>query len=114
MAMKERRQKLEAKRKNLLQQLLTLDPWIQGSIALTKRICGSKGCACRHGGSKHPAMFLTWKEKGKTCCLYVPRKLEAEVKQWARNYRHVKVIMKKITDVQREIIRLREKPGGRR
>ena len=106
--------KLEAKRKNLVNQLIHFEPWIQGTVVRTKRICGSKGCACRHGGPKHPAMFLTWKEKGKTCCLYVPRRLESEVNLWAQNYRRLKMTMEKITKVQRDIIRLREKGSGRK
>ncbi len=57
-------------------------------------------------------MFLTWKEKGKTRCLYVPRRLEMEVKLWAENYKQMKVLMQKITELQRDIIRLREKASG--
>jgi hypothetical protein len=112
--MNRKRAKLEAKRKKLVKQLLDLDPWIQGTVVETKRTCGSKGCACRHGGPKHPAMSLTWKEKGKTQCLYVPRQLKSEVKLWAQNYRRLKMTMEKITKVQRDIIRLREKGSGRK
>ena len=113
MVMNTKRVKLESKRKNLVQHLINLEPWIQGTVVKTERICGSKGCACRHGGTKHPAMFLTWKENGKTCCLYVPRRLEKEVTQWAQNYRRVRTIMMKITEAQRDIIRLREKQRDR-
>ena len=109
--MRAKRIKLEARRKKLVKQLMNLDPWIQGTIVRTKRMCGSKGCACRHGGPKHPATSLTWKEKGKTCCLYVPRRLESEVKLWAENYQRAKVLMEKITKIQRDIVRLREKPS---
>ena len=112
--MKTRRITLDARRKKLVKQLINLDPWIQGTIVRTRRMCGSKGCACRHGGPKHPATSLTWKEKGKTCCLYIPRGLESEVKLWAQNYRRLKVIMEKITNVQREVIRLREKRSGKK
>lgn len=112
--MKTKRIKLEDRRKKLVKQLINLDPWIQGTIVQTERMCGSKGCACRRGGPKHPATSLTWKEKGETCCLYIPRRLESEVKLWAQNYRRLKVIMEKITNVQREIIRLREKGSGKK
>lgn len=112
--MKRKRARLEAKRRKLVKQLINLDPWIQGTVVETKRTCGSKGCACRRGGPKHPAMSLTWKEKGKTRCLYVPRQLNLEVKLWAQNYRSLKIIMEKITKVQRDIICLREKGNGRK
>ncbi len=109
--MRPKRIQLDARRKKLVKQLMNLDPWIQGTIVRTKRMCGSKGCACRRGGPKHPATSLTWKEKGKTCCLYIPRRLESEVNLWAENYQRAKVVMEKVTKVQRDIVRLREKPS---
>ena len=47
--MKTKRIKLEARRKKLVKELINLDPWIQGTIVQTKRMCGSKGCACSDG-----------------------------------------------------------------
>ena len=108
-AMKTRRAKLEVERKRLVKKLVRLDPWIQGTVVEMKRICGSEGCRCRAGGPKHPAVFLTWKENQKTCCLYVPRRLEREVKLWARNYRRVKALMGRMTELGRDVIRLRER-----
>lgn len=104
-----KRIKLENKRKKLLKQLICLEPWISGSVVEIKRICGSKGCVCRRGGAKHPAMFLTWKQQRRTRCLYVPRRLESEVKTWTNNYRRLKTLMGEITQIQRDIICLREK-----
>ena len=106
--------RLQAKRKKFVKQLIKFDPWIQGTIVRTRRMCGSRGCACRHGGPKHPATSLTWKEKGETRCLYVQRRLESEVNLWAQNYRRLKVIMQKITNIQREIIGLRERRSGKK
>jgi len=107
--MKGRRAKLEARRKRLVKKLVGLGPWIQGTVVEMKRICGSEGCRCRSGGPKHPALFLTWKEEQKTRCLYVPRRLEGEVKLWARDYRQVRALMGRITELGRGIIRLRER-----
>lgn len=101
------RRKLEDKRRKLVNKLSKCDPWISGSISVIKRICGSKGCSCRHGGPKHPAMYLVWKENQKTRGLYIPRLLENEVRKWSENYHKAKRIMNKITEVQRQIISLR-------
>ncbi len=98
---------METRRKKLVKSLFKYDPWVSGSIAVIERICGSKGCSCRHGGAKHPAMYLMWKENKKTCALYIPRLLEPEVKKWSQNYHRMKDVMKKITEVQRKIISLR-------
>jgi hypothetical protein len=60
-----------------------------------------------HQGPKHPVMYLTSKRQGKTVSVYVPRGLEAEVRTWVENYRKAKELIRTISDVQKEIIRLR-------
>lgn len=108
MGMPFERRRLEAKRKRLLRKIVELDPWIQGSLVSTKRICGKPNCSCRRGGPKHPALFVTWKDQGKTLSLYVPRKMESEVQTWGKNYQRLKAILQEITEIQRRIVRLRE------
>ena len=76
----------------------------------TARRCGKKSCACQRGGAKHPVLYLTGKEGGKTVSLYVPRAMEAEVRQWAANRRKLKALLKEIDEVGKAILRLREKP----
>jgi len=108
MAMHTSRRHLEAKRQRLLRQLAQLGPWISGSLVSTARVCGKAGCACHHGGPKHPALFLTWKEQGKTVSFYVPRALEAEVKTWAATYKRVKALIRELSNVQKQLVHLRE------
>ena len=106
--MNKTRQDLEAERKQVLKKMLQLGPWIQGMVVEVLRICGTKGCACHKGGPKHPAMYVTTKQDGKTVSLYVPRRMEAEVKTWAENFVAFKELMSEASDLQRQIIRLRE------
>lgn len=101
-------QKLEVRRKKLISQLSRHSPWIMGSIGVVQRICGTKGCACRRGGAKHPAMYITWKEKEKTVSLYVPRKLESQAREWSQNYKTLKGLISALSDVQKQIIQLRD------
>lgn len=67
-----------------------------------------EGCACHHNGPKHPVLFLTWKEAGKTISLYIPRQLESAVKEWAQNYKKLKALIRQVSEVQKQIVRLRE------
>ena len=108
MVMKSLRRALEAKQLKPLQKITTLSPWIEGSIVSTSRFCGKKNCACHQGGSKHPVLYVTWKEKGKTVSLYVPRKLENNVQRWVQNYRKLKELTREVSDIQKQVIRLRE------
>ena len=91
-----------------MRQLKQIGPLIGDSVVVVQRKCGKKSCACHHDGPKHPAMFVTWKEKGKTKALYVPRAMEAEVRRWAENNRTLRALICRITEVQKRIIRLRE------
>ncbi len=106
--MKLLRPHLQAKRLSLLRQIQNLGPWIEGTLVITARKCGKDNCACHHQGPKHPVLFVTWKEAGKTRSLYIPRQLEAEVKQWTENYRRLKELIRQISGVQKQMVRLRE------
>ena len=106
--MRTQRHQLEAQRQALIHQLSQLGPWIEGTLVSTVRTCGKKRCACMNQGPKHPVMYITGKKKGKTVSLYIPRKLEAEVSTWVRNYRKANELIREISNVQKQIIRLRE------
>lgn len=106
--MKLLRSQLHRKRLSLLRQIPNLGPWIEGTLVTTSRKCGKDNCACHHQGPKHPVLFVTWKEAGKTVSLYTPRQLEAEVKQWAENYKKLKALIRQASEVQKQIVRLRE------
>mgnify|MGYP006992597455 CR=1 FL=1 len=107
--MKDRKKELEKRREELVSRMSELSPWIQGSVVVVQRVCGQKGCACHRGGKKHPAMDLTGKEEGKTVALYVPRKLEAEARVWSDNYKRLKALIREVSLVQRQILKLRSK-----
>lgn len=106
--MKTVRRTLETKQLNPLRKMTSLSPWVEGSLVSTSRFCGKKNCACHQGGSKHPVVYVTWKENGKTVSLYVPRKLERDVRRWVNNYRKLKELVREVSDIQKQIIRLRE------
>ncbi len=103
------KQTLHAQRNKLISRISKLTPWIEGTVVNTTRICGKKNCACHGGGSQHPVMYMTWKESGKTISLYVPKGLEAEVSKWALNYKKLKEMIREISNIQKDIVRLREK-----
>ena len=93
------------KQKKLISELAGCGNFVEGSLAKYDRICGTKTCQCRSGGKKHPAMFFTWKEKGKTKSLYVPVSMEEEAVTMHKNYKKLKEIMKKLTEVNKMILR---------
>ena len=99
---------LDARRRRVVSKMTSLDPWIEGTFVSTSRRCGKKNCACHQGGAKHPVLYLTWKENGKTLSLYVPRRWEVGVRRWTENYKKLKALIREVTLVQRQVIGLRE------
>lgn len=77
-----------------LRQIAQLGPFIEGSLSPFKR----PGCS-------QPGWHLTFKQRGRTCTLYVPMELVATVKQWTRNYRQLKQLIRQVTRHSRALIR---------
>jgi hypothetical protein len=106
--MKTTRHNLEVQRRRFLKQIISFEPWIEGTFVSTSRRCGKKNCACHQGRTRHPVLYLTWKEKGKTLSLYVPKRWEMEVRTWVDNYKKLKALIREVTLLQRQLIRVRE------
>jgi hypothetical protein len=81
-------------RLSTLRQIAHLGPFLEGSLSAFKR----PGCA-------QPGWHLTFKAHGRTRTLYVPLELVAEVKQWTRNYRQLKALIRQVTRHSRALIR---------
>jgi hypothetical protein len=75
-------------------QLGELGPFIEGSL-----------CKVKRPGRKVPAWQLTFAQDGKTRTVYVPGELVAEVRQWAKEYKRLKSLVRKITRQSMAIIR---------
>ena len=106
--MKVTRGTLEVQGRRFIDKIASLGPWIEGTFVSTSRRCGKKNCACHQGGAKHPVLYLTWKEHGKTFSLYVPKRWETEVRAWVDNYKKLKALVREVTLLQRQMIGLRE------
>ena len=59
----------------------------------------------RRPGRKPPAWQLTFKQGGKTRTVYVPVDLVREVQQWAKEFKRLKQLVRKITGQSLAIIR---------
>jgi len=100
--------KLEGKHLKLMGKIGEVGPWMEGTVVATERICGKKNCVCNTGGRKHPVMYITWKEAGKTVSLYVPKGMEQKAKEWTGNYKKLKELLREVSVIQRQVLRLRD------
>lgn len=84
----------ERARPRAMRQLAQVGPFIEGSLSPFKR----PGC-------NQPGWHLTFKARGRTRTLYVPMELVSQVRQWTRNYRQLKQLIREVTRHSRALIR---------
>lgn len=72
--------KLEARRKHLLADLRLPSEGLPGSLAQSRRRCGSAGCHC-HQGEGHLSWALTFMVDGKKRVEHVPNELIGDVRR---------------------------------
>ncbi len=74
-----------ALRQNFLRTLEKLWPAIKGSLAEVHKPCIRPNCAACARGEKHSAFILSFAEKGRRRCMYVPAALVPQLQQALRN-----------------------------
>jgi len=78
--------RFEQKRAAQLKQLAKIGPFVEVSLI-----------GVQHPTCKHVAWRLTFKVKGKTRTVYVPVDMAQEIKEWTREYRRLKTLIRRIT-----------------
>ena len=74
-----------ALRQNFLGQLQRLWPAIKGSLAQVRKPCIRPNCPACARGDKHPAFILSFTDKGRRRCMYVPAEVVPQLQQALRN-----------------------------
>jgi len=80
---------------------------MKGSLALTYRKCGKKGCRCEKG-ELHKGYFFSYRLEGKSYGLYVPESLVPKVKELINNWKELKETVEKLTDLNAKLIKKRK------
>jgi hypothetical protein len=71
-----------------LAQLITQQSFLRGSLVEQSRSCGKPTCRCQRG-QRHRSLYLAVRHNDRRVLLYVPRALEATVRQWIANGRRL-------------------------
>lgn len=80
-------------RQNFLRQLERLWPAIKGSLAEVRKPCIRPNCAACARGDKHPAFILSFTDKGRRRCMYVPAALAPQLQQALRNGKALEALL---------------------
>ena len=80
-------------RQQFLRQLEKLWPAIKGSLAQVHKPCIRSSCAACARGDKHPAFILSFTDKGRRRCMYVPAELVPLLRQALRNGKALEALL---------------------
>jgi hypothetical protein len=100
-----------------LKRVAATGPLLAGSLGLVTRACGTPSCRCHHGGPKHAAYQLTFKDSGRSRSVYVPKELVPEVQQGLDAQRQLNQLLHEIHQLSiariRTHVRHRRRQRGR-
>src|ERR1039457_5528551 len=83
-------------RQNFLRQLQKLWPAIKGSLAQVRKPCIRPNCPACARDDKHPAFILSFTDKGRRRCMYVPAELVPQGKgvvSMTTFVRHIPIVL---------------------
>ncbi len=86
MTQRSQRSAPERHARSRLAQLITQQPFLRGSLVERARPCGKPTCRCQQG-QLHRSLYLAVRHHDHRALLYIPRALEATVRQWVQNGR---------------------------
>ena len=80
-------------RHSFLRQLAKLWPAIKGSLAEVHKPCIRPHCAACARGDKHRAFILSFTDRGRRRCMYVPAQLVPQLRQALRNGKALEALL---------------------
>lgn len=93
--------------KRVLARIRRIRPFVQASLTITVKRCGSPTCRCAREGPVHETALLTWKEDRRTRTLHVPADLREEVARWVEEGKLLKSLIGQMSNAQRDLLRRR-------
>ena len=98
---------LEKRRKGISNKIAKVGPFIMATPTRLKVRCGNPGCKCADDDAKrHEKLHLSWGDAKGYGTAYVPVDLHEEVLEWVENYWKVKELMKEMTEISRQMIKM--------
>lgn len=98
----------ERELRSRLEQLISSQGLLRGTLDERARTCGKASCKCARG-EKHVSLYVVVREGGKLQHLYVPRTHEKQVRNWVERYQKALALLDEVSDIYWQMIERREK-----
>lgn len=89
--------------------LVSKGEFLRGNPVIMKRVCGNKNCKCATEGEKHESLYISENKDGARKMIYVPKRLEEEVKKKLQTYQKIKKLTERISEINFKELELKKK-----
>jgi hypothetical protein len=97
---------LAKKRFKIWREVVTVGDFVRGSVVVLRRPCTRENCRLCREGKRHPATYLSMKEKGRTQLVYLSKKRVAQARQWVREWKRLAKLLQEMSKTNAEVLRL--------
>jgi len=91
-----------------LARLLYKGSFLRGNPVIMERTCGNKNCRCVLEGKKHKSLYISKNKDGKRKMIYVPKRLEDEVRAKLDAYQRIKRLIEKISELNYKELKMKK------
>lgn len=106
-------QEIVKKRFELWRQVVQAGDFVRGSVVVLRRPCTYRNCRLCRDGKRHPATYLSVKEKGRTRLIYLPKGLIAQAREWVAQWRRLEEWLGEMSRSNAQMLRLLAKRQAR-
>ena len=104
----QREEHIHRQRRGLGQNLGAQGELLKGSLIERLTVCQRPGCRCLKGEKHGPYLYVSFFDGQKSRQVYVPQRMQAQVRRWVRNYHRLSETVAKLSGLSVELIRLRQ------
>ncbi len=102
------------RRFSLWREVVQAGDFVRGSVTVLRRPCTYARCRLCREGKRHPATYLSLKEKGRTRLIYLPKGLVTQAKAWVAEWRRLEDLLRQMSKTNAEMLRLLARRQSRR
>jgi len=73
--------------------------FLRGNPVIMRRVCGNPNCRCIKEGKKHASLYISKNKGGTRKMIYVPKRLEEEVREKLNTYQKIKKLTERISEI---------------
>jgi len=92
-----------------LAKLVHKGSFLRGNPVVMERVCGNKNCRCIREGKKHRSLYISKNKEGKRKMIYVPKRMEEEVKLKLDAYQKIKKLTEKVSEINYRKLEIEKK-----